>query len=79
VGNEVDITSKLQDAKSALGKNVRRMREETGLSQEDLGLMIQADQAYISRLERGILNPTLQSLVELSIALNTDLKTLLNN
>ena len=79
MGNEVDITSKLQDAKSALGKNVRRMREETGLSQEDLGLMIQADQAYISRLERGILNPTLQSLVELSIALNTDLKTLLNN
>jgi len=51
-------------------------REFLSLSQEELGLRINADQAYISRLERGLLNPTLESLVEISEALDVQVQNL---
>jgi len=62
-----------------VGKNVRLRREAMSLSQEQLGLRIEADQAYISRLERGILNPTVESLVEIAFALEIDVNRLLSD
>ena len=57
-------------AKSTFGKNVKRVRRLRELSQEDLGLKINADQAYISRIESGSLNPTIESIAEIAQALN---------
>jgi len=61
------------NAKKLLGQNVKQLRKSHGLSQEELGLRIDADQAYISRLEAGTLNPTLESLSEVSHALEVKL------
>lgn len=42
-----------------LGFNVKRLRLQKGISQEELALRIElVDQAYISQLERGKRNPT---------------------
>ena len=57
-------------AKSTFGGNVRRIRKSKDLSQEDLGLKINADQAYISRIEAGSLNPTIESIAEIAQALD---------
>ena len=46
-------------------------------SQEELGLRINADQAYISRLERGLFNPTLESMADIANALELDIHKLL--
>jgi len=65
--------NQLKRAQRLLGKNIRARREELALSQEELGHKINADQAYISRIERGLFNPTLESIVEISCALNFSL------
>ncbi|MEQ1908026.1 MAG: helix-turn-helix transcriptional regulator [Vicinamibacterales bacterium] len=38
---------------SVLGRHVRRLREQSGLSQEGLALKSGIDRTYISSLERG--------------------------
>lgn len=63
-------------AKSIVGGNVKRIRKSQNLSQEELGLKINADQAYISRIESGALNPTIESLAEISDALNVPMEDL---
>lgn len=62
--------------KKALGQNIKIRRKELNLSQEELGLRLGADQAYVSRLEAGRLNPTLESLVEVAISLDVSLSVL---
>jgi len=63
--------------KLVLGEEVRKRRKELSLSQEELGLRLGADQAYVSRLESGQLNPTLESLAEVSASLEINLSSLL--
>ena len=50
------------DIRRLVGKNVQRCREAAGLSQEDLAAQMGVDQAYISRLEAGNLNPTIVTI-----------------
>ena len=63
-------------AKTLFGRNVRRVRKLRNLSQEELGLRISADQAYISRIEAGSLNPTIESIAEIGNALNVQVSEL---
>jgi transcriptional regulator with XRE-family HTH domain len=46
----------------AFGRVLRELREEEGLSQEQLGFEIDSGRTYISELERGIRTPTLRWL-----------------
>lgn len=62
--------------KKALGQNIKKRRKHLSLSQEELGLRLGADQAYVSRLEAGILNPTFESLVEVAISLDVTVSAL---
>lgn len=52
-----------------VGRNVRRIRIEKGLTQEQLAERAGVSQFYISLLETGGRNPTVVSLWELSQAL----------
>jgi transcriptional regulator with XRE-family HTH domain len=55
---------------SALGSAIRSVREAAGISQEQLALMTGLDRSYVSRLERGIANPSYLALCKVSNALN---------
>jgi transcriptional regulator with XRE-family HTH domain len=57
------------DMHKLVGKNVRRVREKTGLTQEKLSEISGFSQQYISGLEQGRRNPTIVTLYELSQAL----------
>ena len=46
----------------AFGRVVRTVRTERGLSQEELGARSDLDRTYISGVERGKRNPTIQSI-----------------
>jgi len=46
----------------AFGHVVRAVRQEAGWSQEDLGVRAGLEQAYISGIERGTRNPTIQTI-----------------
>lgn len=49
-----------------LGKRVRALREEMGISQEELAFRAEIDRTYISQIERGIGNPSLLVLFKIS-------------
>lgn len=55
---------------SEFGGVLRKLRAETGLSQEKLAFESGLDRTYISLLERGLRQPTLGTLFSLSEALN---------
>ena len=57
------------DMRKLVGRNVRRVREKTGLTQEKLAEASGFSQQYISGLEQGRRNPTIVTLYELSQAL----------
>ena len=49
--------------------NLRRLRVARGQSQEGLALEAEVDRSYMSRLERGVVNPTIGVLEQIAGAL----------
>lgn len=65
------------DVKKRFGRAVKAARTEKGLSQEELAMRIDADQAYISRVEAGQMNVTLETADQIAQALAVGLGDLL--
>ncbi len=57
------------DMRRLVGQNVRRIRQEKGLTQEQFAELSGFSQQYLSDLERGHRNPTVVTVYELAIAL----------
>lgn len=57
------------DMRKLVGRNVRRLRLASGMTQEQFAERSGFSQQYISDLERGRRNPTIVSLFELAQAL----------
>ena len=57
------------DLVQLLGENVRRLRKERGLSQEELAFRAGMKRSYLSDLERGTRNPTVRAMGRLAAAL----------
>ena len=57
------------DMRKLVGRNVKRIRQEKGLTQEQLADLSGFSQQYISGLEQGRRNPTIVSIYELASAL----------
>jgi transcriptional regulator with XRE-family HTH domain len=57
------------DMRRLVGRNVRRIRLEKGLTQEAFAERSGFSQQYLSSLERGRRNPTIVTLFELASAL----------
>ncbi len=60
-----------------LAKNVRNLRKEMGLSQEELAFECEIDRTYISKVERGIANPSLLVLFKIANVLKVEIKDLI--
>ncbi len=58
-------------AGALVARNLRRLRVRRGLSQENLAVDAGIDRTYVSRLERGLENPTVNVLEQLAEALDT--------
>ncbi|RVQ65005.1 XRE family transcriptional regulator [Croceicoccus ponticola] len=55
------------DICTRLGKNVRRLREEKGWSQEDYADRAGIHRTYVSDIERGRRNPTVTVVEKLAV------------
>ena len=55
---------------TAFGEELRELRQQQGFSQENLALECELDRTFISLLERGKRQPTLETLFKLAKALN---------
>jgi transcriptional regulator with XRE-family HTH domain len=60
-------------AQVVVARNIRRIRVMREVSQEGLAADAAVDRTYVSRLERGIENPTVGVLERLASALNCKL------
>lgn len=57
------------DTAIAFGKVLRRLREEAGLTQEQLGFESDLRRTYVSILELGQQQPSLTTILKLALAL----------
>lgn len=57
------------EAKHQFGSNLRSLRTAAGLSQQELGDRASLHMTEISRLERGLRDPRLQTITRLATAL----------
>ena len=61
------------DARKLVAWNLRRLRVKHGLAQEALAVDADIDRTYVSRLERGMENPTVVVLDRLARALGVEI------
>jgi len=64
------------DARARVAWNIRRLRVERQVSQEAFAVDARIDRTYVSRLERGMENPTVQVLEGIAAALGVEIETL---
>lgn len=75
-GNAEDVRSPLA---VRVGKNLKRYRELAGFTQADLHVHTAIGLSHISRIERGVGNPTLDMMEALAIGLRCEISDLLED
>jgi len=63
----------------SFGRNVRRMRFRRGLSQKELAAAAGCSRVYVSEIEKGHRNPSLEVGMELARALGVSLGHLISD
>jgi transcriptional regulator with XRE-family HTH domain len=69
----------MQDWRLILGRNVRRLRQQKKLTQEQLAFEAEIDLTYVGGIERGKRNPSLLVMVRIAKALSVNLTKLLGD
>jgi len=59
--------------KLLIGKKIKRLRNRLGLTQDKLAEQVNINPKYLSNIERGLENPTLDTLLRLAISLKVEL------
>ncbi|HEX5057652.1 MAG TPA: helix-turn-helix transcriptional regulator [Gammaproteobacteria bacterium] len=70
---------KTKDHLALFGRNVKTIRKEKGLSQEELASKAGVHRTYVGMIERGEKNITLTNILKLSGALKVSPSSLLEN
>lgn len=68
----------MQDWRSIFGKNVKRVRQQRKLTQEDVAFEAKIDLTYMGGIERGTRNPSLLVMGRIAKALSIPLSKLLS-
>ena len=67
------------DDRLIVGRNIKKFRRSSRMSQEVLAQRCDIYRTYLSRIEAGTANPTLTVLFALAAALNVDICELFSN
>lgn len=66
------------EAKKLIGLRIKNLRRSEGLSQEELAERMGISSKYLSSIERGKENPTLDTVIKLANALKIELSEIFN-
>ncbi|MDC9596087.1 MULTISPECIES: helix-turn-helix domain-containing protein [Xenorhabdus] len=69
---------KSNSIKSLFGQRIRYLRREAGMSQEAFADKCGLDRTYVSGIERGVRNPTLEIIYVIANGLQIELNELFN-
>ena len=67
----------MSEINERVGLNIRKIREERGISQEKLAALADLHRAYVGQIERGEKNIGLKNLQKFAKALGVHIKDLL--
>ena len=59
------------------GQKIKYRRKELGYTQKELAKRVHTTQPYVSRLERGLFNPSMRMIVKMSTVLDISVDYLL--
>jgi len=71
------ILLNMQKESAKLGKNLKRIRVEKGMSQGDIVRALGVSRSFVSNIENGKTNPTLSTISKLAKALGVSSDELL--
>lgn len=60
------------DLREVFAANLRRLRNERGLAQDDLAYEAEVSRSYLSQLEKGAFYASLKTIEKLAAALNVE-------
>lgn len=69
----------MEDIKIKFGERIRKLRNEIGISQEELSFRSGISQTYVGQLERGLKNPSLEIIEKIANGFDVDLSFLFYN
>lgn len=67
------------DIRKKIGDKIRQLRKLRGFTQEQLGEKSGLSYKFIGEVERGTVNPSLDSLISIAVALDVSIKDLFPN
>lgn len=76
--NSEEATARERDIRSVLGSNIRALRKELCLTQQQVAFMASMDRSCLSRIECGGYNPTLSELIRIADSFDVSLAVLLS-
>ena len=68
-----------QEIRNRIANNVKRLRVDKKLRREELSLLLGFDNSYISKLERGSVNITIDRLSKIAECFGVDVSVLLKD
>jgi transcriptional regulator with XRE-family HTH domain len=68
----------MTDVKKLIGNQIKTLRRARGISQEELAEQISMNTKYLSSIERGKTNPTLDMFIKMADALKVGIPELFN-
>lgn len=66
-----------QELAQSIGSQIRNVRTQKNISQEQLALLTGIDRSYLGRIERGEVSVTVEKLAQIAHVLNLDIKSLI--
>lgn len=60
----------------SMGKRLKRIRKQKGITQEALAEAVGVHSTYVSMVERGVRNPTFKTMDKIARALKVDIREL---
>jgi len=67
----------MEHLRANLARNMKQCRKTRGLSQERLALDAEVDRTVVSKIERSVGNPSLETLLKLANRLDTTVSALI--
>jgi transcriptional regulator with XRE-family HTH domain len=67
------------DIKLKIGQRIKKLRENSAMSQKDLAYTADLDRSYIASIENGQRNVSIVNIEKIAVALDVSLKELFND
>lgn len=74
-----ESTTTLEAIRSTIASNIKRYRAEKGVAQEKLALIAGVDRTMVSKIERELTNPSIETLLKLANVLGVTVSALLDD